>query len=168
MYARHLSTLVKPAVGLAKPSVGLRAAQVGGVRTFNIPFLPQIPQPPGNIVGTVNEAYVSPPPHKSHGSRHWTAERAVAIGLIPLTTVPFVTGVSTGFDAVMSSLLLYHCYTGFQSCIIDYIPLRIYGKYHNYAMYLLLFGTGVAGYGIYEIEKKEGGVTTILKKVFAA
>lgn len=151
-------------VGLAartvKLSMFVKPAMIRGIKT--------IPQPPGNIVGTVNDAYVGPKPDPSHGSRHWTAERIVAISLVPLTAAPFITGATTATDSILSSLLLYHCYTGFQSCIIDYIPARVYGPYHNYAMYALLFGTGVAGYGIYEIEKKEGGVTSIISRVFKA
>lgn len=133
-----------------------------------------IPQPPGYIVGTVNDAYVPPPPHKLEGSLHWTSERIVAIGMLPLVLAPFITGggvgggASTLIDSTMSALLLFHCHTGFQSCIIDYIPKRVYGSYHNYAMYLLTFGTGIAGYGIYQIETKEGGVSNIISKLWKA
>lgn len=129
-----------------------------------------IPQPPGYIVGTVNDAYVPPPPHKLEGSLHWTSERIVAIGMLPLVLAPFITGggASTLIDSTMSALLLFHCHTGFQSCIIDYVPKRVYGSYHNYAMYLLTFGTGIAGYGIYQIETKEGGVSNIISKLWKA
>ncbi|KAI5961718.1 SDH4 [Candida margitis] len=127
-----------------------------------------IPQPPGFIVGTVNDAYVGPKPHKLEGSYHWTLERLVSAGLVPLVLAPMLTGASTFVDSTLSALLLYHCYAGFQSCIIDYIPKRVYGSWFNYAMYLLTFGTGVAGYGIYEIEKKEGGVSTIISKLWKA
>lgn len=127
-----------------------------------------IPQPPGFVVGTVNDAYVPPKPHKTHGSVHWTSERAVALALTPFVAAPFFTGASTMVDSVLSGLLLFHCYTGFQSCIIDYIPKRVYGGYHNAAMYLLTFGTGVAAYGVYEIENKEGGVTNIISKLWKA
>lgn len=137
-----------------------KPALIRGIKT--------IPQPPGYVVGNVNDAYVPPKPHKLEGSLHWTSERIVAIGLAPLVISPLVAGTSTLLDSTMSALLLYHCYAGFQSCIIDYIPKRVYGSYHNYAMYLLTFGTGVAGYGIYEIETKEGGVAAIISKVWKA
>ncbi|ODV80371.1 uncharacterized protein CANTADRAFT_6010 [Suhomyces tanzawaensis NRRL Y-17324] len=137
-------------------------------RAITIPGLPQVPQPPGNIIGTVNDAYVPPPPHKLEGSIHWTSERIVSVGLVPLTLAPFLTGASTIVDSTLSALLLYHCYAGFQSCITDYIPSRTYGKYHNYANYLLLFGTGVAGYGIYDIETREGGLGKVVSKVWKA
>ncbi|KAK6200235.1 succinate dehydrogenase membrane anchor subunit [Scheffersomyces amazonensis] len=128
-----------------------------------------IPQPPGYIVGTVNDAYVPPKPHKAEGSYHWTSERIAAFALAPLTLAPLVGGTSTILDSTLSTILLYHCYTGFQSCITDYIPKRVYGSYHNYANYLLIFGTGVAGYGLYKIETSEdGGVTGIIKKTWNA
>lgn len=138
-----------------------RAALIRGIKT--------IPQPPGNIVGTVNDAYVPPKASKSHGSYHWTSERAVAIGLVPLVASSMFSGPSVILDTTLLSFLLYHCYTGFQSCIIDYIPKRVYGPWHNYAMYLLTFGTGVAGYGIYELEQREeGGLSSIVAKVYRA
>lgn len=128
-----------------------------------------IPQPPGDIVGTVNDAYVPPKANKSHGSLHWTSERAVAIGLLPLVAASFTLTTSVILDTSLSAFLLYHCYTGFQSCIIDYIPKRVYGTYHNFAMYLLTFGTGVAGYGIYELEQKEeGGLAGIISRLWKA
>ncbi|KAI5961198.1 SDH4 [Candida pseudojiufengensis] len=138
----------------------VRPTLVRGIKT--------IPQPPGFIVGTVNDAYVPPKPHKLEGSYHWTAERLVSIGLVPLTLLPIFTGASTLVDSTLSALLLYHCYAGFQSCIIDYIPKRVYGDWYNYAMYLLTFGTGVAGYGIYVMEKKDGGIVNIVSKIWKA
>lgn len=134
---------------------------------FDIPFLKQIPQPPGYVVGTVNDAFVGPRPSHSHGSLHWTAERAVAIALVPLVTVPFVTGsLAPVLDATLGGLILAHAFVGFQSCIIDYIPKRVYGSQHDYAIWLLIFGTGVAGYGLYEIESKDVGLAGILKKLW--
>lgn len=131
-------------------------------------FFKTIPQPPGNIVGTVNDAYVPPPPSKLHGSLHWTFERVVTVALVPLVASPLVTGTSP-LDSAMSALLLYHCYAGFQSCIIDYIPKRVYGSLHTAAMALLTFGTAVAGYGVYKIENEnKDGVFGLLKSLWFA
>lgn len=127
-----------------------------------------IPQPPGYVVGSVNDAYVSPKPSKSHGSIHWSTERAVSVAMVPLALAPFITGATTLVDSSLAAFTLLHCYIGFQSCIIDYIPERVYGAYHHYAMYLLTFGSGVAAYGIYDIEKKEGGITNIISKLWKA
>lgn len=132
------------------------------------PFFKTIPQPPGNIIGTVNDAYVPPPSNSLHGSKHWTFERVVIVGMTPLMLAPLVTGSSI-CDAAMSSLLLYHLYAGFQSCIIDYIPKRVYGGLHNVAMAFLAFGTAVAGYGVYKIEQEnEDGLFGLLKKLWKA
>lgn len=148
-------------VGLLGKSHRLAPCLLRGIRT--------IPQPPGNIVGTVNDAYVPPKADKVHGSYHWTSERLVAVALVPLVVSLFASPASVVLDTALSSFVLYHSYTGFQSCIIDYIPKRVYGAYHNYAMYLLTFGTGVAGYGIYEMEKKEkGGISSIVGKIWRA
>lgn len=132
------------------------------------PFFKTIPQPPGNIVGTVNDAYVPPTPNSLHGSKHWTFERVVTIGMVPLMVAPLITGSSIS-DAAMSSLLLYHMYAGFQSCIIDYIPKRVYGSIHTAAMAVLTLGTAVAGYGVYKIEQEnEDGLFGVLKKLWKA
>ncbi|CAK7901396.1 mitochondrial inner membrane protein Shh4p [[Candida] anglica] len=148
-------------VGLSSRAAVRPAMLIRGFKT--------IPQPPGHIVGTVNDAYVPPPPSKSAGSYHWTSERIVAVGMVPLVLAPFLTGTSSVLDSSLAAALLYHCHAGFQSCIIDYIPKRVYGPYHNYAVYLLTFGTGVAGYGLYEIEsKEETGLSTILSKLWNA
>lgn len=138
-----------------------RPAFVRGIKT--------IPQPPGFIVGTVNDAYVTPKADKAHGSMHWTSERVVALGLVPLLASSFASSPSVMLDTTLSAFILFHSYIGFQSCIIDYIPKRVYGPYHNYAMYLLTFGSGVAGYGIYSMEQKEeGGLSSVISKVWNA
>lgn len=148
--------------------VGVNAARPMMFRPLLVRGIKTIPQPPGNIVGTVNDAYVPPPPKKSEGSYHWTSERIVSFALVPLAAAPFFTGASTLVDSTLATFLLYHVYAGFQSCIIDYIPKRVYGPIHNYAMYLLAFGTGVAGYGVYQIENKEGGFGQIIAKLWKA
>lgn len=131
-------------------------------------FFKTIPQPPGNIIGTVNDAYVAPKPNKFEGSLHWTIERVVVLGMTPLIAAPLITG-SSPLDSAMAGLLLYHCFAGFQSCIIDYIPKRVYGGLHTAAMALLTFGTFVAGYGVYKIENEEkDGLYGLVKKLWKA
>lgn len=149
---------------------GLKRPSSIFTRSFTIPFLPAIPQPPGNIVGTVNDAFVPPPIDKGHGSHHWTGERIVTIAMLPLTILPLATGhAGLVVDGVMSCLVLAHAQAGFQSCIIDYIPKRVYGKYHDYAMYLLYLGTLVSTVGVYKIETTtEGGVSGMVKDLFKA
>lgn len=127
-----------------------------------------IPQPPGNIVGTVNDAYVPPAPHKAEGSLHWTAERLVATSMVPLTVGAFANGgLGPAADLVLGAALLFHCFVGFQLCIIDYIPKRVYGAYHGYAVGLLTAGTVLGSYGLYELEK-DGGLSGVAKGVWEA
>ncbi|KAG7882364.1 hypothetical protein KL905_000141 [Ogataea polymorpha] len=145
--------------------------------SFKFPRLPRVkledlklkPQPPGNIVGTVNDAYVPPAPNEYHGSYHWAYERIVTLGMAPLMLAPFVGGVEYPLvDAGMGMLLLWHCKAGFQSCIIDYIPLRVYGIWHKLAMGLLSAGTWLALYGLYVVETEQNGLCNIIYSLWQA
>lgn len=152
----------------APVKVCLRAFTTTKPARFDIPFLPQIPQPPGNIVGTVNDPYQPPAPNKTHGSRHWTIERIVTIPMIPLIITPFVAGtMNPVVDGLINTLLIFHCYAGFESCIIDYVPSRTYGKYHDYAMGLLAGASALAAFGVYRIEAtEEEGMYGVFKRVW--
>jgi succinate dehydrogenase (ubiquinone) membrane anchor subunit len=128
-----------------------------------------IPQPPGGIVGTVNDASPVPPANPTKGSYHWTFERILVVGLIPMTVLPFATGsISPVLDATLGATLLIHSQLGFESCITDYIPKRVYGSIHNYAMYLLYGGTVVGLYGLYKLETEDVGLTGTIKKIWNA
>lgn len=128
-----------------------------------------IPQPPGGIIGTVNDAVAIPPPSKTHGSLHWTAERALVVGMVPLLIAP-LTGASLSplLDGTLGGLILLHSHVGFESCIIDYIPKRVYGVWHKFALYALYAGTATAAYGIYELEKNDIGLTSTVGKIWNA
>ncbi|EMG47918.1 hypothetical protein G210_1605, partial [Candida maltosa Xu316] len=128
-----------------------------------------IPQPPGEIIGTVNDAYQSPQPVYYEGSYHWTYERAIAITMLPLVMTPFVAGVEYPMiDSIFSTLLLFHCHAGFKSCIIDYIPKRVYGFWHTAACKLLTLGTFVSMYGVYVLETANNGLFDLIKSVWSA
>lgn len=128
-----------------------------------------VPQPPGNIVGTVNDAVPTPAPDAVHGSYHWTFERMVAVGLVPLTVLPVATGtLSPALDALFGGLLIAHCITGFQSCITDYIPTRKFPRGHKVCNWLLYIGSAGALYGVYKIETEEEGITGAVKKIWNA
>ncbi|CCF56903.1 hypothetical protein KAFR_0B06070 [Kazachstania africana CBS 2517] len=138
-------------------------------RSFTIPFLPILPQKPGGVIGTPNEAYKSPRPNKLEGSFHWWLEKAFAVTSFPLATAAlFTTGpLSTTCDSIFCLGLLGYYYMEFHSCITDYISSRVYGKIHNYAMYLLGAGTFVSLFGIYKLESETGGFVGIVKKLWA-
>ncbi len=136
-------------------------------RSLTIPFLKTIPQPPGYIVGSVNEPAALPPRDKLHGSTHWTGERVIAIGLVPLVATAFSThSLTTSLDVLFSVLLLGHSYVGFESCIVDYVPKRVYGKYHNYTMHLLQFGSVVSLVGIYDMCFNDKGLIGFIKEAW--
>lgn len=129
----------------------------------------KIPQPAGHIVGTVNDAYKIPLVSYYEGGYHWTYERILAVSLIPLATFPFIGGVEYPMiDSIFSVGLLFHLHAGFQACIIDYIPLRVYGAWHKFAKRLLTFGTSVAMYGIYIMETENGGLYELISSIWSA
>lgn len=128
-----------------------------------------IPQPPGGVVGGANEAVPVPVGNRSHGSYHWSFDRLIVIGIVPLMLTPLV-GVSLTpvLDASLSSLVLLHSHLGFESCIIDYIPKRVYGRWHTAAMGLLYAGSATALYGVYLMETNDIGVTAAVGEIWNA
>ena len=164
---------------LTKPSVVLplnrvvslvarRAFQTTAVKCLTIPFIPTVPQKPGGVIGTANDPYVHPKPNKMEGSVHWWLEKAFAVTTIPMATAAmFMTGpYSIAADSVFSTALLGYCYMEFHSCITDYIPARIYGRWHNYALYLLGAGSLVSLAGIYKMETEYDGLTGLVKSMW--
>lgn len=126
-----------------------------------------IEQPAGFIVETVNEAYKPPAPNAYEGSNHWIYDRIITTAMIPLVMTPFVAGVDYPvIDATFSTLLLIHCHAGFKSCIIDYIPKRVYGIWYGAACKLLTLGTCVAMYGIYVLETANNGLFELIKSIW--
>lgn len=142
------------------------------LRHFTIPFLPTLPQNPGGVKGTVNDNLVHPKVDKFHASYHWNFEKVIAVGLIPLVSMSLINGgsLSTFIDLGLSYTLLMHCYVGFQSCIIDYIPKRVYGVWHNRAMYLLTLGSLLSIIGIYDMNfnEKNSGTVGLTSKLWSA
>lgn len=155
---KQQSTLL---AGALRPSA-FKPVSAVGVRSY-------IPQPPGGIVGTVNDAVTYPTPSKLHGSKHWTAERLIIIGFVPLIVAPLAgTSLTPLLDGTLSSLILLHSHLGFESCIVDYIPKRVYGPFHNIAIYALFAGTAAAFYGIYQYETTDIGLVSTVGKIWNA
>lgn len=128
-----------------------------------------VPQPPGNIVGTVNDPVKIPPPSHIHGSYHWTFERIATVGMLPLVVIPMVTGeLSPVLDAVLGSLLVVHSTTGMQSVVTDYFPKRKFPKGNKVLMGLLYTGSAAALYGVYQLETEGEGIVGSVKKVWSA
>ena len=73
-----------------------------------------LPPGPQVIDGTANDPAPVPKPSPTHGSYHWTFERAISVGLIPLTIAPFAYGsLNPVLDAVFVTTILLHSHIGF-------------------------------------------------------
>ncbi|OJD18226.1 hypothetical protein AJ78_01726 [Emergomyces pasteurianus Ep9510] len=128
-----------------------------------------LPPPPQTIQGTMNDAAPLPPTSPSHGSYHWTFERAIAVTLIPLTIAPFAGGsLNPVMDAVLCGTILMHSHIGFQACIIDYIPGRRLPKTKKAFDWLLRVMTLTVAVGLYEFETNDVGVTEAVRRIWKA
>ncbi|KAK5992651.1 Succinate-ubiquinone reductase membrane anchor subunit [Cladobotryum mycophilum] len=124
---------------------------------------------PQKIVGSVNDPAPVPSPSAAHGSYHWTFERLLAAGLVPLSVAPFAAGsLNPTLDAILCSTVLLHSHLGFQSCIIDYIPKRTHAGLHKFAWWALNLATVTVGVGLYEFETNDVGVTEAVKRLWKA
>ncbi|KAI5859552.1 CybS-domain-containing protein [Durotheca rogersii] len=156
--SRH--QLIRPALASEKARV---AAFHASSRRSLLPPGPQV------IKGTVNDPAPVPETSPSHGSYHWTFERVVAAGIIPLTVAPFAGGsLNPGLDAVLCSLLLVHSHLGFQAFVVDYVPKKRYPAARRYTMWLLNAATALVGVGLYEFETNDVGLTEAVKRVWTA
>lgn len=73
-----------------------------------------LPPGPQIISGTANDPAPVPKPSPTHGSYHWTFERALSLGLVPLTVAPFAYGsLNPALDAVLVAAILLHSHVGF-------------------------------------------------------
>ncbi|KPI44536.1 Succinate dehydrogenase [ubiquinone] cytochrome b small subunit, mitochondrial [Cyphellophora attinorum] len=128
-----------------------------------------MPPGPQVIDGGVNEPAPVPPPSPIHGSYHWSFERLVSIGLIPLTIAPFAAGsISPAIDASLVFLLIIHSHMGFQSCITDYFSVRKHPGLRKFFDWTLNIATLLVMWGFYEFETNDVGLTQMIKRVWHA
>ena len=110
--AIRASSFLRPTTAalLRQPSLTSRIAPFSSTaRTQILPPGPQV------IHGGVNEPAPVPKPSPTHGSYHWTFERLLAVGIIPLTIAPFAAGhVNAAVDAALVFTILLHSHIGFQ------------------------------------------------------
>jgi succinate dehydrogenase (ubiquinone) membrane anchor subunit len=110
-----------------------------------------------------------PPASPSHGSYHWTFERLVSAGLIPLTIAPFAAGsLNPTTDAILCAAILIHSHIGFESMVIDYIPVKRLPKTRVLFWWGLRLATVVVGVGLYEFETNDVGITEAIKRIWTA
>lgn len=137
----------------------------------DISKLKLIPSPPGGVRGGINDAFQPPEPNHFHGSYHWDYERITAASLLPLTTIPLYISLSGGvvpplLDASLCVALILHVHYGLMSCIIDYIPRRKFGVWHDMARYLLYGGSAIALYGVYDLETSNNGLVDLIGRLW--
>ena len=102
--------------GISKPLPLQRTTVIPRITSFHTTARQDI-MPPGPqvIQGGVNEPAPVPPPSATHGSYHWTFERLISVGLIPLTIAPFAAGsLNPTLDALFVATILVHSHIGFQ------------------------------------------------------
>ena len=105
----------------------------------------------------------------SHGSYHWSFERLIAVGLVPLTVAPFAAGsMNPTLDAVLCGTLLLHSHMGFQGIIIDYIPKKRFPNARKFSLWGLNAVTFLVGVGLYEFETNDVGITEAVKRIWKA
>ena len=102
------------------------------------------------------------------GAFHWNMERGSAIALIPLVSTQLVYGAHPVLDGLLGVVLPYHIYMGFESCIIDYIPKRVYPRLHKAANWTLAGTTGLVMWGCYEFNTNDIGITEFMQRLITA
>ncbi|KAL5404412.1 hypothetical protein PMIN06_008990 [Paraphaeosphaeria minitans] len=129
-------------------------------------ILPPLPQ---KIEGSVNTAVPVPNPDYSHGSYHWSFERLLAAGLVPLTVAPFAAGsLNPVTDSILCALLVLHSHIGFESCIIDYFPKKRIPKIRATAHWALRIATVGLGVALYSFETNDVGITELVARLWHA
>jgi len=128
--------------------------------TYNLPYANH---------SLANDAAPVPTPNPSHGSYHWTFERLISAGLIPLTIAPFAAGsLNPITDAVLCATVLIHSHIGFDALITDYVPVKRLPKSKVVFDWGLRLATVVVGVGLYEFETNDVGVTEAIRRIWTA
>ncbi|KAI5307597.1 membrane anchor subunit of succinate dehydrogenase, Sdh4 [Ascosphaera atra] len=129
-------------------------------------ILPALPQ---KVPGTVNDPAPLCKPEPAHGSYHWTFDRAVIIGLLPLATAPLAGATySPIMDSVLITVLMLHAHAGFGSIVADYVPYDRLPKSHFVFKWGLRLATLTVAAGLYEFETNDVGLTGLMKKIYNA
>ncbi|KAJ4292697.1 membrane anchor subunit of succinate dehydrogenase, Sdh4 [Kalmusia sp. IMI 367209] len=129
-------------------------------------ILPPLPQ---KIEGTLNQPVPVPTPDYAHGSYHWSFERVIAAGLVPLTIAPFAAGsLNPVTDSILCALLVLHSHIGFEACIVDYFPKKRIPKIRTAANWALRLGTITLGVALYSFETNDVGITELIARLWHA
>ncbi|KAJ7595000.1 mitochondrial inner membrane protein [Mycena floridula] len=120
--------------------------------------------------GTVNDPTQFPTPSRSHGSYHWSFERLLSAGLLPLTGAAFATSASAYpmLDGLLGVALVMHSHIGFDALIVDYIHVRKFPVLGRIATWGLRSATVGVLVGIYQFNTNDIGLTELISKVWTA
>ncbi|KAG9188015.1 hypothetical protein G6011_01938 [Alternaria panax] len=171
MLSTATSTMARPLVQHLRPafqrSAMPKSARIAAFHaTQRNQILPPLPQ---KIIGTTNDPVPVPDPDYAHGSYHWSFERIVSAGLIPLTLAPFAAGsLNPLTDSILCALLVVHSHIGFESCIVDYFPAKRVPKTRKAAMWALRAGTVALGLALYSFETNDVGITEAVARLWHA
>ncbi|KAI4943593.1 hypothetical protein J4E91_009230 [Alternaria rosae] len=161
---RPLAQTLRPAFQRSAIPQSTRIAAFHATQRNQI--LPPLPQ---KIIGTTNDPVPVPDPDYAHGSYHWSFERIVSAGLIPLTIAPFAAGsLNPLSDSILCALLVVHSHIGFESCIIDYFPTKRVPLVRKSAMWALRAGTVALGLALYSFETNDVGITEAVARLWHA
>jgi succinate dehydrogenase (ubiquinone) membrane anchor subunit len=105
---------------------------------------------------------------KMHGSHHWTFERALSVASLGLIASAFALHPNKLIDFGLGLVLPLHSHLGFSAIITDYLPKRKFGRVYPVAMGVLYGMTGVALYGLYEVNTKGPGICEAVATVWTA
>ncbi|KAF3002402.1 membrane anchor subunit of succinate dehydrogenase, Sdh4 [Curvularia kusanoi] len=165
---RAMSAFARPSTALAqfKPAFQNSTRVAAFHATQRNQILPPLPQ---KIIGTANEPVAVPNPDYTHGSYHWSFERIVSAGLIPLTVAPFAAGsLNPVTDSILCALLVIHSHIGFEACIIDYFPKNRVPKVRAAANWALRVATVLLGVSLYSFETNDVGITEAVRRLWKA
>ncbi|CBX97877.1 hypothetical protein IAQ61_000943 [Plenodomus lingam] len=161
---RSITQQLRPTLQRAAVPKSTRIAAFHATQRNQI--LPPLPQ---KIEGTTNDPVPVPNPDYTHGSYHWTFERIVSAGLIPLTIAPFAAGsLNPVTDSILCALLVIHSHIGFEACIIDYFPKARIPKIRAAANWALRLGTLTLGVALYSFETNDVGITEAVARLWHA
>jgi len=71
-------------------------------------------------------------------------------------------------DAALIFVVIIHSHAGFQSIVIDYIPIHKHPTLRRACMWLLNIATLVVAIGFYEFETNDVGVVETVKRIWHA
>jgi len=120
--------------------------------------------------GTANDPTTFPVPQRSVGSHHWTFERLLSAGLVPLTAAAFVTSGSPSplLDGLIGISLVVHSHIGFDTILVDYLHKRKFPRLGPLITWTLRVTSVAVGVGVYQFNTNDIGLTELIRRVWTA